>query len=208
LSPAHTGALLLKCAGKLPGAGALAGALTELAAECVPLAAGASAHAALEGDESYLYLYTREFGVLTPAVFARGPARARSMPAFAGLAITAARLSPLFDSPGASRDDTPAFHYVVETDVDDEAHDADLNAWYDTEHMPGLAACPGTVRARRFRNPDASPRYHACYDLVSTETMGSKPWLAVRHSAWSDRVRPYFRNTKRTMFRRLFHIEL
>jgi hypothetical protein len=207
MSPAHTGALLLVCRGTLPAREALAGPVTELAAECVPLVAGVAAHAAVEGDEAYLYLYTREFGALNAALLARVPERARGLPAFARAAITAARLSPLFDCAGASRDAASLFHYVVETDVD-EAHEADLNAWYDTEHMPGLAACPGTVRARRFRNPDASPRYHSCYDLVSRETLGSEPWLAVRHTAWSDRVRPHFRNTKRTMFRRLFHIEL
>jgi hypothetical protein len=207
MSPAHTGALLLKCRGTLPAREALAGPLTELAAECLPLVAGVAAHAAVEGDEAYLYLYTREFGALSPALLARIPERARGLPVFARLATTAARLSPLFDCAGASRDETSLFHYVVETDVD-EAHDADLNAWYDREHMPGLASCPGIVRARRFRNPDGSPRYHSCYDLVSPDALGSEPWLAVRHTAWSDRVRPHFRNTKRTMFRRLFHIEL
>jgi hypothetical protein len=208
LSPTHTGALLLKCAGTLPARESLAGPLTELAVTCVPLVAGIAAHAALEGHEAYLYLYTMEFGALAPALVSSVPGRARSMPAFAGVTIAAARLSPVFDCAGASRDEVPAFHYVVETDVDDEANDADLNAWYDAEHMPGLAGCPGTVRARRFRNPDGSPRYHACYDLASKETLGSAPWLAVRHSAWSERVRPHFANTKRTMFRRLFHVEL
>jgi len=207
MSPSHTGAILLKCLGKPREARALSAAASTLAAECVPLAAGIAGHSAVEGDETYLYVFSREFGALNPALPARVAERARSLPAFAGLGIGAARLAPLFDRPGASREETPVFHYVVETDVDD-AHEADLNAWYDTEHMPGLAACPGTVRARRFRNPDGSPRYHACYDLVSTEALGSKPWLAVRHTAWSDRVRPHFRNTRRTMFRRLFHIEL
>jgi hypothetical protein len=207
MSPAHTGALLLKCRGALAAREALAGPLTELAAECVPLVAGVAAHAALEGDEAYLYLYTREFGALSPALLSRIPERARGLPVFARIAMTAERLSPLFDCAGASRDETPLFHYVVETDVE-EGYESDLNTWYDTEHMPGLAACPGTVRARRFRNPDGSPRYHSCYDLVSRETLDSEPWLAVRHTAWSDRVRPHFRNTRRTMFRRLFHIEL
>jgi hypothetical protein len=99
------------------------------------------------------------------------------------------------------------FHYVVEMDVV-PAHEEDLNAWYDKEHMPGLAACPGTVRARRFRNPDGSPRYHSCYDLTRTETQSSPPWLAVRQTAWSDRIRPHFRNLKRTMFKRLFETAL
>jgi len=48
-----------------------------------------------------------------------------------------------------------------------------------------------------------TPRYYACYDLVSLQTMGSAPWLAVRATAWSDRVRPAFRNTKRTLFSRI-----
>ena len=76
-------------------------------------------------------------------------------------------------------------------------------AWYDVEHLPGLAAVQGTVRASRFRNPRGSPRYHACYDIESPSTVGSPPWVAVRGTSWSQRVRPAFRNTKRTMFRRI-----
>jgi hypothetical protein len=207
MSPTHTGAILLRCTGMLAAPEGLQAEASALAADAVPLAVAVAGHASVEGDETYLYLYSREFGALGPALPARIAERARDQLAFQDLAIAAVRLGPMFDSPGASRNETPLFHYVVETDVD-EAHEADLNAWYDTEHMPGLAACPGTVRARRFRNPDGSPRYHACYDLVSTDALGSKPWLAVRHTAWSDRVRPHFRNTRRTMFRRLFHIEL
>jgi hypothetical protein len=43
----------------------------------------------------------------------------------------------------------------------------------------------------------------ACYDLVSPDTLGCPPWLAIRYTGWSDKVRPNFRNTKRTMFRTL-----
>ena len=41
------------------------------------------------------------------------------------------------------------YHYVVETDVL-PGHEDDLNAWYAQEHLPGLAAVPGTVRAARY----------------------------------------------------------
>jgi hypothetical protein len=111
-------------------------------------------------------------------------------------------LDPLMELAGASAGQPAPFHYIVETDVLPE-FDIDLNAWYDQEHLPGLASVPGTVRAARFVNVDGSPRYHACYDLTSTETLGSAPWLAVRGTSWSSRVRPAFRNTKRTMFRRV-----
>jgi hypothetical protein len=117
-------------------------------------------------------------------------------------AITVARLEALMEIDGASAQAIPMYHYVVETDVV-EAADADLNAWYDQEHLPGLAGVPGTVRAARYRNLDDGPRYHACYELVSRETFGSPAWLAVRASDWSSRVRPMFRNTRRIMFRSL-----
>jgi hypothetical protein len=113
-----------------------------------------------------------------------------------------ARLALLQDLAGASAGEAAPYHYVVETDVRPES-EADLNDWYDREHLPGLASVPGTVRAMRFRSAHGSPRYHACYDLVAAETLGSRPWLAVRGTAWSDRVRPAFCNTKRTMFQRL-----
>ena len=123
----------------------------------------------------------------------------------AGVALpraTVSRLSLLMDLPGAAAGTEAPYHYVVETDVMAEC-EADFNAWYDREHLPGLASVPGTVRARRFRNVDDHPRYHACYDLVRRETLGSPPWLAVRGTPWSDRVRPAFFNTRRTMFRRV-----
>lgn len=101
---------------------------------------------------------------------------------------------------GASAGLAGAWHYVVETDVKPEA-DSDLNDWYQTEHLPGLASVPGTVLAARLKNPQRSPRYHACYLLQTRETFGSAPWLAVRATDWSSQVRPSFVNTKRTMFR-------
>jgi hypothetical protein len=109
------------------------------------------------------------------------------------------RLALMMDLQGASGTEQAVFHYVVETDVDESA-EADFNAWYDQEHLPGLAAVPGTVRARRLRSLDRAPRYHACYELLSDQVLASPPWLAVRHTSWSDRVRPRFRNTRRAMF--------
>lgn len=208
MSPSHTGAILLKWKSR-PGASEAEwqGILKKLAADCIPLAESVAMHAALESDESYIYLFSREPGAVTPAVLAAVAERVRGEPAFGSAQIQPARLRPVFDTVGASSGERPRFHYVVEMDVVPE-HESDLNAWYDTEHMPGLAACPGSVRARRFRNPEGSPRYHSCYDLVRTETLGSEPWLAVRHTTWSDRVRPHFRNVKRTMFKRLFEIAL
>ena len=106
-----------------------------------------------------------------------------------------------------SQAEVPKFHYVVETDTDEGWFDK-IAQWYDEEHMLGLAAVPGTISAMRLVNLDARceegdnrPRSFACYDLTNPEVLGSAPWLAVRHTAWSDVARPHFKNTLRTMMR-------
>ncbi len=117
--------------------------------------------------------------------------------------VTLVRLQRLDDVAGAAcRRDAP-WHYVVATDVLPE-HDDDFNAWYRDEHLPGLAAVPGTVWAARHRVVEGpGPRYHACYDLAERSAFNSPEWLAVRATPWSARIRPHFRDTRRTMYRRV-----
>lgn len=110
-------------------------------------------------------------------------------------------LQPLQSIAGAWAGAPFGYHYVVETDVAPE-HERDLHDWYEQEHLPGLAAVPGTVRAARYRRLSGSPRYLACYDLASPQVLEHPQWLAVRHTAWSARIRPLFVNPRRTMFTR------
>jgi hypothetical protein len=110
------------------------------------------------------------------------------------------RLTQALACTGASRGEQANAHYVVETDTDKGWFD-EITAWYDTEHMPGLAAVPGTVHAVRFINADSGPKSVACYDLKHENVLGSPPWLAVRQTAWSSHCRPHFKNTLRNMFR-------
>ena len=114
--------------------------------------------------------------------------------------IRVSRLEQLFARGGASQGSEPVFHYVVEMDPE-AGWMPELSDWYDTEHMLGLAAVPGCIRVERYWNHDHGPGSLACYDLLSQETLGSPPWLAVRGTPWSDRMRPHFTNTIRTMFR-------
>jgi len=108
------------------------------------------------------------------------------------------RLELLLERPGASAGALVTHHYVVETEVAPE-QEAEFNDWYAREHLPGLAGVPGTVHAARYRR-EGRPRYVACYRLTSPDVLGSEPWLAVRHTEWSSRVRPWFRHTRRLMF--------
>ena len=145
---------------------------------------GAHAWRSIEGMTDYVYL---------PA---EGPASA--VPAVPGEA-TVVRLERLLERSGEPHGTVAGYHYVVETDVVD-AYEDEFNRWYDEEHLPMLAAVSGTVRAVRYRAASGSPRYYACYDLATIDVLTSAAWLAVRATDWSARIRPMFRNTRRTMF--------
>jgi hypothetical protein len=181
---------------KIPGVCLTAAQLAALADELRQGRADVTVDGYAGADAPETYVYCR-----LPAGDARADADAlRARAVRARPDATVQWLRRISDLPGASHGRAAPWHYIVETDVLPEA-EQDLNDWYDQEHLPGLASVPGTVRAERYACHESSPRYHACYDLETVETFGSPPWLAVRASAWSDRVRPSFRNTKRTMFK-------
>ncbi len=161
------------------------------------------------GAEAWVYLRLSRKALVSDAELAQWSASLQSAianPAAAeALSINSIRLSRLelvFEATGASGRAAPHFHYVVEMDPDDGWMD-ELARWYNTEHMPGLAAVPGCVCALRMLNHDhqrhAQPYSLACYDLEREDTLGSPAWLAVRGTAWSDICRPHFLNTRRTM---------
>ena len=163
---------------------------------CAPSAVDLQMFRAMESDACYLYVTIAGGSGATALATIRGAIEH----ALRRASVT--HLELVLELPGAWADRPAPYHYVVETDVLAE-FEAEFNRWYDDEHLPGLASVPGTVRARRYRDPDGSPRYHACYDLVEPGTLGSPRWLAVRATPWSVRMRPAFRNTTRTLFRRL-----
>lgn len=157
-------------------------------------------HAAFNDAQGllYAYLHLAERKSFDPSVAALLEATLKSMwPAVHELRIS--RLEKMLDKRGASTTTLPVFHYVVEMDPE-TGWMPELSKWYDTEHMPGLAAVPGCVRASRYLNHDHGPLSLACYDLVTQEALDSPPWLSIRETEWSSRMRPRFTNTLRTMF--------
>lgn len=69
--------------------------------------------------------------------------------------------------------------------------DEELNAWYDTEHLPERAVLPGFVTAMRFTSLGDGPRYAALYDLTDLGALESDAYLAVsgvNFSPWTRRV--------------------
>jgi len=164
-------------------------------------------HAALSGRVVYAYAWL----AVPPQDETESVHFARALLHDCRAADAVARVLPLellMDLKGAATGETARYHYVVETGVDSD-HERDFNAWYDSEHLRGLAAVPGCVRARRLRALEQVGErafYVACYDLVSDQALTSEAWLAVRRTPWSDRVRPTFRGTTRTLFRTVARI--
>jgi hypothetical protein len=76
----------------------------------------------------------------------------------------------------------------------DPAAEAEFNEWYDTEHVPMLAAVPGVLCARRFRATSANRRYVALYHLVSPDVQATAAWKRAADTEWTRRMRPYFRD--------------
>lgn len=67
----------------------------------------------------------------------------------------------------------------------------ELNAWYDTEHLPEREAIAGFETALRFTSLGDGPRYLALYDLTSLDVLESDAYHAVsgpNFSPWTKRV--------------------
>ncbi len=159
---------------------------------------------AVDGSTTYVYFWT--YAVAAASLLASVSAQWQAaLPGLEG--FEAVRLQPIVEIAGASEEARVDFHYVVETDVDDE-NAREFSDWYAQEHLPGLAAVEGNIFSRRLQNLDGRPRSFACYDLVTPHALEDPAWLAIRHSQWSNRVRPMYRNTRRTMFNRIATIEL
>jgi hypothetical protein len=82
-------------------------------------------------------------------------------------------------------------------------HEREFNDWYDTEHIPALAAVSGTLCARRYRGTGAAAqRSLALYWLESTEIPNSHAWKAAANTPWTEQMRPHFRNHLRVVSKR------
>jgi hypothetical protein len=79
----------------------------------------------------------------------------------------------------------------------DSADEPEFTEWYDTEHLPQLAAVPGVLTARRFRATDSGSerRYLALYHLRDGAVSRSDAWTRAANTAWTERMRPRFRDT-------------
>lgn len=204
---AAVAAILIRARGTAP-AGRLEEELRAFAAQAVAhgwavarITAWAWQSGTHPGPEVYAYLWLR-----APQAAPAGIDQAFEI-RIAGLRAQVCALERVDLRKGASHGADAPVHYVVETDIA-PGREAEVHGWYDHEHMAGLAAVPGTVRAQRLGNLSGTPRVHACYDLTGAAVRDTPAWLAVRATERASRARPHFRNTRRGTYTRLFDAAL
>jgi hypothetical protein len=94
-----------------------------------------------------------------------------------------------------------------------------FNEVYDGEHVPLILKVPGVISAARFKKQELTmilggerktivvehePLYNALYELESPEVLTSDAWAkAVDQGRWPGQVRPYTRNRRHVLYRRL-----
>lgn len=88
---------------------------------------------------------------------------------------------------------------AVWNDVAPEA-EREFNDWYLREHLLERLSLPGFLRARRWWNPERSPRYFTFYETSEVSTLHSREYVArlENPTAWTRRIMPAFRSTSRS----------
>jgi hypothetical protein len=72
--------------------------------------------------------------------------------------------------------------------------EAEFNEWYDTEHLPRLAAVPGAMLARRFRSVApgiagaGAHKYVAVYHLTTADVCKSPAWKEAAMTSWTKKM--------------------
>ncbi|MGE3536517.1 MAG: hypothetical protein AB7N91_03655 [Candidatus Tectimicrobiota bacterium] len=80
--------------------------------------------------------------------------------------------------------------FLVYTDLSDTTFEEEFNAWYNTEHLSELLACPGILSAARYQATKGGPKYLACYELESLAAMQTPEFKNRPRTPWGNRVSP------------------
>jgi len=110
--------------------------------------------------------------------------------------------------------------YLFSATMDIEpAKEAIFNEVYDREHVPNLLTVPGVIAVARLKREELTlsiggerkriviegePRYSALYEVESPEVLVSDAWAkAVEQGRWPGEVRPFTRNRRHVLYRRM-----
>ena len=104
----------------------------------------------------------------------------------------------LMQSIGESPAGGAPYALLVRLETDD-AHDPELNEWYEQEHLKAIAGVPGCLSARRYRmtaGSEGSVKYLMIYEAKDRESIRNNAWMKAANTEWTLHMRPFFRNRK------------
>ena len=87
--------------------------------------------------------------------------------------------------------------FLLYVDID-PTHEADFNAWYNTEHLPELLGVPGIISAARYAATKGGPKYLAVYELDSVDVLQTPEFKNRPRTPWGQRVSPSIIGTNMT----------
>jgi hypothetical protein len=158
-------------------------------------------YVSLEGEHKYVALYDLEdLGALSSPTYRE--AQANSTPWTRQVVDNLAGFTrteyELLQSIGESPKGGAPYALFVRLETDAE-HDAELNQWYEQEHLPAIAGVPGCLAARRYRmtaGSEDSVKYMMIYEAADRDTIRNDAWNKAAGTEWTLRMRPHFRNRK------------
>jgi hypothetical protein len=153
----------------------------------LPGVLGAARYVAVKGGPKYLAAYELENldAVLGPAWADRPipPWDNRMSPRVIGKNFTRILGEQIFPSTveNADRGMPPALQ-IGRMSVPDNI-DAEWNAWYNDEYIPGYLKVPGVISSRRYRVVEGNARYTTVYEFESTEVPETAEWNYQRENS-------------------------
>ncbi|MDF3319941.1 SDR family oxidoreductase [Rhodococcus sp. C3V] len=89
---------------------------------------------------------------------------------------------------------------VTQGDID-PANEEEFNRWFDTEHLPERANCPGFLSARRFQAVDGAPKYLAIYEAENLGVLDTDDYRAMKTpSDWQKKIAPHLTQSSRRVY--------
>jgi len=150
----------------------------------------------LRGEPKYIALYELEdFGALSsePYMKARQNPTPWTRRVTGSLKATVRREFEAISGLGESPPDGAPYVLMVGIETAPE-HEAELNRWYEEEHLAALKSVPGVLSARRYRAREGSPKYLAIYEYERPDIRDSDAWHKAADTPWTQRMRPLFTN--------------
>jgi hypothetical protein len=88
---------------------------------------------------------------------------------------------------------------MVVIEIDPE-HEAELNEWYDTEHIPEKLLAPGFRSARRFKDHLHPGRYLTLYEIDDPDAPNSPEYMSQPSTDWTRSMMAKVRSLDRDVW--------